>query len=507
VPNPVSDGPTPRPPATPGKGGPAAYRRRILAALQWNVSGEAAAQGMRFAFGIWLARLLTPRAFGLMAILMILVQVLLANADLGFEEALIQRRDVREAHRSSVFWALLLPGLGLGAVQVAVAPWLARFFDVGELAPLATGLSVVYLLRVVGTVPRAIVARDLDFRIVASRRCAAVGLAGACAVVMAWRGWGVTSLAAEVVLSTGLESVLLLRASRWRPRLELRLAALRELAGFGAYRPVTGALNYWAQRLDQLLIGKLIGSNSLGLYARVFNVTRFPVVSVARVFVNVVFPSLSGIQDDAAHVRDVYLRTTGAVALAAVPIAMGLWAAAEPFVLGVLGPQWRGAIPILRILALGGLFDSLIVFSTGLYLAQGRADLVLWLTVAQRAFTIVAVVIGLAWGVLGVATAQLLAAAVGVLPMLLFAGRLVDLPLRTVLARLAPVVAAGMVMAATVAGVGRWAAPGHGMVSLLGLEVVVGAASYWTVLHLLAASAYRDLMAAIGSAIRPGASA
>lgn len=501
----MSDGSEPRPPAAPV--GPAAYRRRIVAALRWNASGEALAQGMRFAFGIWLARLLTPRAFGLMAIVMILVQLLLGNADLGFEDALVQRRNVRETHRSSVFWALLLSGIGFGAAQAALAPWIARFFAVEELAALATGLSVVYLLRVVGTVPRAIVVRDLDFRIAASRRCAAIAIGGSCAVVLAWRGWGVASLAAEVVLSTGIESLLLLRASRWRPRLELRGSALRELAGFGAYRPMAGTLNYCAQRLDQLLIGKLVGSSQLGLYARVFNVTRFPVVSVARVFLNVVFPSLSGIQDDVANVRHVYLRTTGAVALAAVPIAMGLCVAAEPFVLGVLGPQWRDAIPILRILALGGLFDSLIVFSTGLYLARGRADLVLWLTVAQRTFTIVAVVIGLAWGVVGVATAQLVAAAAGVGPMLLFAGRLVDLPLRAVLARLAPVVAAGALMTATVATVGRWATPALGMVPLLGLEVVVGVATYWAVLHLLGASAYRDLLAVIASAIRPAASA
>ena len=492
-------------PSSLGKDGaatPAAYRERTLSALKWNASGELAAQVIRFAFGIALARLLSPREFGLMAMLLVLVQFVLGSADLGFEEALIQKQDIAEVHRSSVFWIVIGSGLVLTACQIALAPWIAKLYGVEELSSLAICLSAVFVLRVSGTVPRAIIARKLDFHIAAPRWCAAGALAGTCAVTLAWMGFGVISLVAEILVSTALESLLLWRASNWRPRFELRVAALRELIGFSAYRPATRALNYWAQRIDQLLVGKFVGSSALGLYARAFNVTRFPVMSVARVIMDVMFPSLAWIQEDAARVRSIYLRTTGVVALASVPIGMGLFVAAEPFVVAVLGPQWKGAIPILRILSIAGLFESLTVFSTSLYLARGRADLVLRLTVVQRLLMIGAIVFALRWGVLGVATAQLACAAINVLSMMYFAGRLVELPIGTVLAHLSRVFVAGLLMTALVAGLGLWATPTLEPLQVLGLEVIAGIVVYWAALHLLQVGAYRDLANVLARPVR-----
>ena len=470
------------------------YRQRVLTALTWSASGEIAAQAIRFAFGIALARLLSPRDFGLMAMVTVVIQFVIGNADLGFEEALVQQREVSEAHRSSAFWAMLASALVLAVGLIAAAPWIAAFYGVPELSPLAAALSVLFMLRVLGSVPRAIVARRLDFRIPASRRCAAAAVAGTCAVLLAWRGFGVWSLAADLLVATAVESLLLLRASGWRPRFELHLAALRQLAGFGAYRPAARALNYWAQHMDQLLVGKLLGSNALGLYARAFNLARFPVMSVSRVVVGVLFPSLALLHDDAARLRGVYLRTTAAVALVTVPVCLGLFAAATPFVIGVLGPQWREAIPLLRILSLTGLFQSMTVLATSLYLSQGRPDLLLRLTIVQRLTMIAAILVALRWGLVGIATAQLVSAALNAVPTLFFAGRLVDLPLRTVLAHLWRVFLAGVLMAALVLAVDHLTSAELPPLGLLALEVVAGAVAYWAALRTLRVQPYHDLI-------------
>ena len=479
------------------------YRQRVLTALTWSASGEIAAQAIRFAFGIALARLLSPRDFGLMAMLTVVIQFLVGNADLGFDEALVQKREVTEAHRSSAFWTMLGAALVLTTCQIAAAPWIAAFYGVRELSALAIALSALFVLRVIGSVPRAIVTRQLDFRITASRRCAAAATAGTCAVLLAWHGFGVASLAAELLIAAAMESLLLFRASGWHPRLEFRWAALRELAGFGAYRPAARALTYWAQHLDQLLVGKLLGSNPLGLYARAFNVARVPVMSVSRVIVGVLFPSLALLQDNAERVRGVYLRATGAVAMATVPMSLGLFAAARPFVLGVLGPQWQETIPLLRILSLAGLFQGLTVFATSLYLAQGRPDLLLRLTLVQRLSMIAAILVALRWGLMGIAIAQLVSAALNTLPMLYFAGRLVALPIGAVLARLSRVVLAGTMMAALVLAIDYWASARITPLAAFALEVVAGIAAYWVALQLLRAAAYRDLTEVLARAVNP----
>jgi PST family polysaccharide transporter len=453
-----------------------------------------AERAIRFVGAVALARLLSPHDFGLLAMLTLLTDLVISISDLGLEDALIQKRDLAEMHRSSVFWATLFGGAVLTTGLVAGAPWIAAFYGVEELERLAVWLSVVFLLTAAGTVPRAMVMRRLEFRAIAWLQCVTALAGCTCAVVLAWRGFGVMSLVADLLITAAVETALYFAVSAWRPSVEFRVTALRELFGFGGYRIVTRTLGYSAQHFDELLVGKFLGSAALGIYGRAFNLTRFPVLYVSRSIVRVLFPSLALIRDDRARVGDVYLRASGAVALTTIPMCMGLFAVAEPFVVGVFGAQWQETVPLLRIFCVASLVQSITTLAGSLYLSQGRADLQLHLTSLQRLSTIAAVVVGLRWGVWGVAMAFTLATALSGLPTLYFALRLVDIRAAALLARLRPVLLSGAVMTACVSAIDVWARPQFGELERLVLEVATGMFVYWAMLQLLRAAAYRDVI-------------
>src|SRR6185503_5736722 len=140
---------------------------------------------------------------------------------------------------------------------------------------------------------------------------------------------------------------------------------------------------------------------------------------------------------DRERVRRTHLRTTGAVALATVPMCLGIAALAEPLVLGVFGAQWRDMIPLVRILSVAGLLQSITSLSASLFLSQGRPDLHLRVMLLQSVTTIVAVLVGRYWGITGVAVAYVLAAMIVTVPTLYFAGRLVGLSITDLFARVA----------------------------------------------------------------------
>jgi PST family polysaccharide transporter len=216
------------------------------------------------------------------------------------------------------------------------------------------------------------------------------------------------------------------------------------------------------------------------------------------------FPTFALMQHDAGRLRDVYLRTTGAVALATFPMCLGFLAAAEPLILGVLGPQWRETIPILRILSLAGAAQSVTLLTNSLCLSLGRTDLQLRLTGLQRVSTVAAILLGLQWGLLGLATAYTLAAFFNSVATLHFAGCLIQLRSRVILARLWPVFLASSVMAAAVLGIDAWAVPRLPAIERLGIEVVAAVPIYWGALQLLRVPAYGD---AVGLLLRqPSAS-
>jgi len=479
------------------------YRERAVRALAWSVSGQLAARAIGFGFGIALARLLGPREFGLLAMITVLTQFLVAIADLGLEEALVQRRELDEAHRSSVFWAMLGGGCVLALGVVASGPAIARFYGVDELRPLVGMLAGTFLLRGVGTVPRALVARRLDYRTSTAIECSAAAGAGACAVALAWAGLGVASLAIQLLVTEALASALFLWASGWWPRLQLRRAALAELFGFGVYRAATRSLVYWSQHFDDLLIGKLLGSGPLGLYTRAFDLMRLPVLSITRAIARPMFPSLALIQDDPARVRSVYLRATGAVALATVPLCLGLIACAEPLVVGVLGAQWREAVPLVRVLGIAGLLQGVTALSSSLYLSQGRPDLHLRLNLLQNAATVAGVVAGVRWGAFGVAVGYTAASVLTSPVALAFAGRLVGLRLASLWSHVRGVFLAGGAMLLVVVPLGVWAQPRLPMLALLAAQVAAGALVYGAAVALFRAQPYLDMVALLRRTLRP----
>lgn len=484
-------------------GGRTSYRERAVRALAWSVSGQIAARAIGFAFGIALARLLGPREFGLLAMITVLTRFLGSIADLGLEEALVQRRELDEAHRSSVFWAMLAGGALLALGVFAAGPAIARFYGVEELRPLVGLLAATFLVRGASTVPRALVARRLDYRTSTAIECCAAAVGGVCAVLLARRGLGAASLALQRLVCDGLESALLLAASGWRPRLQLRRRALAELFGFGVYRAGTRTLVYWSQHVDDLLIGKLLGSGPLGLYTRAFSLMQLPVLSISRAIARPMFPSLALIQDDPERVRSVYLRATGAVALATVPMCLGLVACAEPLVVGVLGPHWREVVPLARVLGVAGLLQGVTSLASSLYLSQGRPDLHLRLHVLQNVATVAGVVAGVRWGVLGVAAGYTVASVLTGLPILAFAGQLVGLRLAEVWRHVRGVLLAGAAMTLAVVALGAWAQPRLSMLALLALQVAAGVAVYGAAIHRLRAQPYLDLADLLRRSLRP----
>jgi O-antigen/teichoic acid export membrane protein len=185
-------------------------------------------------------------------------------------------------------------------------------------------------------------------------------------------------------------------------------------------------------------------------------------------------------------------------------MCFGLAALAEPIVLGVLGAKWRDAVPLVRILSIVGLLQSITSLSTSLFLSQGRPDLHLRVTVVQSVTTIVAVLLGQRWGVTGVAAAYAVAITIVTVPILHLAGGLVGLTVTEVLARTTPMLAAGGLMFVVLLLVDGFVLEGAPPLERLGLGVALGVGVYAAAIRAGGASAYRDVMDLLRRAARAG---
>ena len=369
-------------------------RDKTLRGLYWSFTAQFTRQALRFIVAIILARLLTPRDFGLVGMIVVFTGFLGIFSELGFGAALIQKQEIEERHLSSIFWLNIICGIILCGIMLIIAPVVAKFYDEPRLKLLTIVFSINFLIAPFSIVQSSILKRVMDFRKLALIEMATTCIAGGSAVILALFGLGVWSLIWHIILTTLISALLLWQASDWKPRCYFDRNAVKELIGFSGNLFGFNVFNYFVRNSDDLLIGKYMGSAALGVYTRAYSIMLIPINQISAAIGQVMFSSLSKMQDDRLRVKDIYLRTISIIAFITFPMMMGLFVVADSFVLALLGSKWSEVIPILQILCMLALVQSLVTTLGWIYTSQGRTDLFFRWSLWAGALLILSIVVG-----------------------------------------------------------------------------------------------------------------
>jgi O-antigen/teichoic acid export membrane protein len=391
-------------PVNPG-GDPPTIRSRVLRGLAWKAFSQVFRQLSRIAVAVILARLLMPEDYGLAAMVLVFSTLVLVFADLALGAALVQRRELTELDRSTVFWTSTGVGLAFTLLGIALSGPLAAFYGEPEVKPLFAALSVSFLVTSLGTTQTALLNRDMDFRSLELRLMAGTVAGAVVGILLAANGFGAWAIIGQQLAITGVSTMLLWALSPWRPRLKFSLASLRDLGGFSARVFGTRVLFYLNRNADNMLIGRFLGPAALGAYAVAYNVMLAPMSRIARPVVEVLFPAFSRMQDDPKRIASLWLRANRLVAAITVPGMAGLVVVAPEFVRVVLGDHWASAIPVIQILAWVGLMQSLQQLNSSILQARDRTGDLLRYSVIVLVASLTAFAVGLQWGIVGVAAA------------------------------------------------------------------------------------------------------
>jgi O-antigen/teichoic acid export membrane protein len=467
--------------------------RRTLGGVAWNSASRVVGQIVQFAITATLARLLLPADFGLVAMLAVFTGFAAIFVDLGLAAALVQRKEVEERHLSSAFWVNIGGGVLMAATISSLSPAIAAFYGEPRLVALTVVASASFVIGATSIVQSALLKRTLNFRRLAIVDVTATAVGGIIAVGVAVAGLGVWSLVLSALAATAVRSSMLWFSTDWRPKRIIDRAAVRDLWRFSSHLLGFMMLNYWSANADNLLIGRFIGVRQLGIYSRAFSVMMLPISQIAGAATGVMFPALSGIQDDRGRVKAGYLRATRLIAIVAFPTFTGLIVVADRFIVAAYGDRWSAAVPLLRILCVAGLVRMMVATGSWIYQSQGRTDWMLRWGVVNCAATLIAFGVGLHWGMLGVTIAFAISSVLLAYPGIVIPGRLVGLSFQDVAGAVRQPAVAAAAMGLVVFG-SRYLVPSGlpVVVQLLAL-VVIGIAAYGAALRLLGVDARREL--------------
>jgi polysaccharide transporter, PST family len=477
-------------------------RLRARKAAAWALLDKGATRALTTVVFIVLARLLTPRDFGLVALALVVRGFLGVFIDQGFTEAIVQKADLERRTVDTAFWTAIATGSLLTILMFASAPWIASEVLGNEaVAPLLQVLAFSLLLTALSSTQSALLARQLAFRELAFRRIAAQLLAGAVAVLAAFLGAGVWALVIQTILQGAVGAIILWHFSSWRPALRFHVPSFRFLAFFGISMVGIDILYVVQQQADNFLVGRSLGVAALGIYALAFRF-YFVIVDITMSSISsVALSTFARVQHDPETAGRMYVTGSRLTALVALPFFAGMAIVAPQLIAVLVGDRWAAAAPVLRALCPSGLILCLGYLDRSLIVALGRTRLALVVTSVGVGLRVVGYVIGVQFGVVGVAVGLSITSILFWPARLLIIRALTGFSLARYLRRLAPAMLATGVMVATL--VPLRSVLGEPALGPLLAEVTLGAAVYGLSLAVIDRSSIHDLI----GVVRPRTSA
>jgi len=460
-------------------------KQKIVGALIWNLGGVGGRQAIQLVIGVVLARLLSPAEFGLMAMLVVFVSVSQVFVEGGFGAALIHKKDAtREEESSVLFCNLAVAGLFYLVLWVA-APYVASFYGEAILRSLLRFIGLGLLLTAPGIVQSSLLSRKLDFKKRTQVSMMAGCSSGLIAVGLAWRGFGVWSLAAQMVLNAGLTSLFFWLVSDWRPIFRFKFSAVRNLASYGARLVGSTVLARVFENINQVLIGKFYTKTDLGFYSRARTLQQMPVNTFSEAIGGVILPSFVQVNDDPEAFRRGYSRALTCSMAISFPMMILMLVTAEPLLRFLLGVKWMPAVPYFQVFCLSGIWYPMHLLNLNILLALGRSDLYLRLEVVKKIISLIVTLLLLRHGVMALAWGLVLSGMICLYVNSYYAGRLAGYGFLTQLRDVVP-----YAIMTVIAGACAWLVMGL----LPGIDIVriAGAGSVFAGVMLIAVFSIKD---------------
>jgi PST family polysaccharide transporter len=374
-----------------------------------------------------LARLLAPKEFGLIAMVVVFTNFISLFKDFGLSQAIIQSKNPTQGQLSTSFWMNVMAGSILCLVMVLAAKIISLFYNEPKLLLVTMALAPNYLIASFGIVHSTILNKEMKFKKLAGIEILTSGIAGIAAIVMAIMGFGVWSLVNQQIIYCSLSVISLWATTNWKPEYVFEWNEMKGLIGFGLNLTGFRFVNYFNRNFDNLLIGKYLGAASLGIYSIAYRLLTLPLHQISDVLGKVMFPSFSIMQDDKAAVRKGFLKMARYISIITFPMMIGLLVLAPEFVRVVFGAKWERAIFIIQIFSLIGLLQSIGHTNGWIYLSQGRTDIQFRWGIFSFLLIVPSFIIGLRWDVEGVAVAYALVSLLLSFPNYFISFGLIDL--------------------------------------------------------------------------------
>ncbi|MCD2257651.1 lipopolysaccharide biosynthesis protein [Psychroserpens luteolus] len=376
-------------------------------------------QFLAIVVNIVLARLLLPEDFGLVALTMTYIGFITLFTNMGFGSSIIHEQSTTNKQLSSIYW--LNYGLSIFSfiIIISTAKFAANFYDEPKLSAIVYVAALNILINPFYSIQYKLLERDLEFKTISKINLSGILVGSISAIIGAYYGLGVYALVIQPLVSSVVRMMLILVYKRWFPKFYFNIKEIKHMIWYSLKFKASQMSMYFERNIDYLILGKFFTSVILGYYAFAYNIMYTPVKRISYIFSEVLFPSFSSFKNDKIKIINGYFKSVNLVALVSIPAMTILAFNADLIIHLVFGQKWDGAIPIVRILCFAGAIQSISQFGGVIFSSIGKPEVTLYVSIGRTILTVLAIILGVQYGVLWVAYFLVIAKALSYILFLL----------------------------------------------------------------------------------------
>lgn len=422
-------------------------KQQTITGISWSILDNAYTQIVTFVVGIILARLLEPKEFGLIGMIMIFIAVAQSFVDSGFSQALIRKNDCTEKDYSTVFYFNILISVFFYIILFFSAGLISSFFNQVELTNIIKVMGLSIILNGFGIVQGAQLTKEIDIKTQTKISAIANTISGVLSIYLAYIGFGVWSLVWRAISNNLFRIILLWMWHKWRPQLMFSVQSLKELFGFGSKLLASGLLNTIFENLYYLVIGKYFSAQQLGYYTRALTFANLPSSNISGVIQRVSYPVLAKIQDDPNAVKSGFKKLIKDTMFITFILMLIMAAVAKPLILTLIGPKWIQSVIYLQLLSFALMLYPLHSLNLNVLNVKGRSDLFLRLEIIKKILVVPVIIIGILLGIIPMILGMIIHSLVCYFLNSRYSGLLIDYSVTEQIKDITP----GFILAGTVA--------------------------------------------------------
>lgn len=421
-------------------------KKKTVKGLAWGSIQNFANHGIQFLLMLFMARLLSPKEYGIIGLTSVFMAIASTFIDSGFTNALIRKKDVTNDDLSTVFiFNMLISIIGF-LVIYAISPWAADFYNEPILCPVMRVLALQLIIHAFCAVQNTILTKNIDFKKKAKISVTRNVISGLTGLFFAWRGFGVWALVIQGFTSSIIGTIMLWVTTSWHPSLCFSKKSFKELFGYGSKLLISSLINTTYGQIYPIVIGKFFSAATLGNYSRARHWADLGSKNLTGILQGVTFPVLAKVQDDDKRLENIYRRMIRTSCFIIFPIMIGLSSVAHPLTLFMIGEKWEFSAKLLQIICFSMMWYPIHALNLNLLQVKGRSDLFLHLEIIKKIIGICILFLSVPLGIIAMCYFSVCAQVIYLIINTYYTGKLIHVGFFKQMRDIAPTLLLSMVM-------------------------------------------------------------